>query len=161
MQGDHVGLLADVQLGLLAPQPALGLGDSHPLPGTEPDEVALELGHHGQHVEEKPTHRVRRVVDGAAQTELDLPPGEVLDDGPGVGQRPRQSVELGDDEGVAGATGGQRLAQARPLAVGAGQALVDLGPVSADAERGQSISLGGEILFVSRDPGISDQQRIH
>src|SRR5687767_6344246 len=79
-------------------------------------------------------HRVGGVVDGAAQAELDLPASEVLDDGPGVGQRAGQTVELGDDEGVAGPAGGQSLAQSGPVPVGPGQALVDVGALGTDAE---------------------------
>ncbi len=79
----------------------------------------------------------------ATQAERDLAAGEVLDDGPGVGQRAGQSIELGDDEGVAGPTGGQGLAQSGPVPVGPGQTLVDVGALGADAERGQSVSLSG------------------
>ena len=44
MQGDQVGLLADVELGLLAPQTTLGLGHSHALlPGDL--HAASSLGH--------------------------------------------------------------------------------------------------------------------
>ena len=38
--------LATVELGLLAPQPALGLGHLHPFTSAKPDQVGLELGHH-------------------------------------------------------------------------------------------------------------------
>ena len=51
-QGDEVCFLAAVALGLLGAQPAFGLGDLHALAGAEPDQVGLELGHHGQDVEQ-------------------------------------------------------------------------------------------------------------
>jgi hypothetical protein len=63
----------------------LALRHFHPLAGAQADEVTLELGDHGQHVEKQSAHGVGGVVDRAAQAELDLPPGELLDDGPGVG----------------------------------------------------------------------------
>ena len=101
------GLLADVELGLLASKSALGLRHSHSLPRPEPDQVRLELGHHGEHVEQQPAHGVGGVVHGASEAELDLSAGEVLDDGPGVGQRASQAIELGDDRCVAGPAGSQ------------------------------------------------------
>jgi len=50
-------------------------------------------------------------VHRPAEAELDLAAGEVLDDGPGIRQGTRQAVELGDDQGVARAAGGQRFAR--------------------------------------------------
>jgi hypothetical protein len=38
-QRDQVCFLAAVEVGLLSPQPALGLGDLHALPCPEPDQV--------------------------------------------------------------------------------------------------------------------------
>ncbi len=45
-----------------------------------------------------------------------------------------EPVELGDDQGVAGAAGGEGIAQAGALAVGAGDAVVDVDPVGWHAE---------------------------
>ena len=50
-------------------------------------------------------------MEGAAEAELDVAAGELVDDVAGVGQRARKPVKLGDDERVALATRGQRLAQ--------------------------------------------------
>ena len=52
-----MGFLLGAELGLLAPQPALGLGDLHALPGPHPGQVGLELRHHSQHVEQEPADR--------------------------------------------------------------------------------------------------------
>jgi hypothetical protein len=41
-QRDEVRFLAAVELGLLATQPAFGLGDLHALAGAEPDQVGLD-----------------------------------------------------------------------------------------------------------------------
>jgi len=68
--------------------------------------------------EQQPADRVGGVVHRAAAVELDLPGGEFVGDGPGVGQEP---VELGDDEGVAGAAGGEGLVQPGAFAAGAGR----------------------------------------
>src|SRR5688500_8192724 len=40
---DQVGFVLPVELGLLAPQSTLGLGDLHALAGAQPDQVRLEL----------------------------------------------------------------------------------------------------------------------
>jgi hypothetical protein len=41
-QGDQVRFLTTVELGVLAAQPALGLGDLHALAGAQPDQVGLD-----------------------------------------------------------------------------------------------------------------------
>jgi hypothetical protein len=57
-------------------------------------EVGLELGDHGQDVEEQSSDRVGWVMDRAAEVELDLAAREVLDDVASVGQRASEAVEL-------------------------------------------------------------------
>ena len=64
----------------------------------------------------------------------------------GVGDGAGEPVELGHDEGVAGADGGQGLVEAGAAAAGAGEALGEVDPVVRDAERGQGLTLGGEVL---------------
>jgi hypothetical protein len=68
-----------------------------------------ELRERGQDVEEHLAQRVGRVVDRAAEGQPDSAGGQgVADlDLPGIGDRPGQAVQLGDDQGVAGADGGQ------------------------------------------------------
>jgi len=99
------------------PQMALGLGHLHPFPGPEADEVGLELGHHGQDVEQQPPDRVGGVADRSAQVQADLTGGELVGDRPGVRQGAGETVELGDHQAVAGPASGERLAQPRPLPV--------------------------------------------
>ena len=70
MQGDQVGLLTDVELGLLAPQAALGLRHSHPLAGTERDQGRPRTRRPWRDVEQQSSHRVGGVVDGAATLSL-------------------------------------------------------------------------------------------
>jgi hypothetical protein len=43
------------------------------LPGAETDEIDLELGDHGQNVQQQPADRIGRVMHGTAKTELDVP----------------------------------------------------------------------------------------
>ena len=54
-------------------------------------------------------HRPDKVV-------FDLPGGQLVGDRPGVGQGAGEPVELGDDQGVAGAAGSEGLTQAWSLA---------------------------------------------
>jgi hypothetical protein len=72
--------------GLLAPEPTFGLGDSHALLGPEADEVGLDFGDHGQHVEQQPPDRVGRVIHGATEAEPDTPSRQLVGDRPGVRQ---------------------------------------------------------------------------
>ncbi|SNR67925.1 hypothetical protein SAMN06272737_118120 [Blastococcus mobilis] len=126
VQGPQVGFLSWVELGLFAAQLPLGLGEPHALARAQADQVGLELGDHGQHVEQQPADRVVRVVHRAAEAQPDLAQGELLGDRPGVGQRAGQPVELGHHQGVALVAGGQRLPQPGTLPVGAGQAVIDV-----------------------------------
>ena len=64
-----------------------------------------------------------------------MPPGrEPVADVAGVGHRAGEPVELRYDEGVAFAEGGERLIQAGPRPVGAGESVVEVDPVFGDAE---------------------------
>jgi hypothetical protein len=73
------------------------------------------------------------------------------------GRDPGEPVELGDDEGVAGAAGGERLAESGPVAAGAGKSMVDVDPARLDAEPGEGVALCGEVLAVGGDPRVADQ----
>ena len=138
---DQVPGLVGGQLRLLAPEVALGPGDGHAFACPHPDQVGLELGDHREDVEQQPADRVGGVVDGAAEAEADVLRGEFVDDVAGVGQRSGESVEFGDDEGVARAAGGQREPEAGSVAVGAGQAVVDVDAIVTDTERVEGVSL--------------------
>jgi hypothetical protein len=52
VQRDEVGFLLGAELGLRASQSPLGLGDLHALASPHPSKVGLELGDHGQDVEQ-------------------------------------------------------------------------------------------------------------
>jgi hypothetical protein len=71
-----------------------------------------------------------------------------------IWQRPREAIELRDDERVAAAARRERLPQTRTLAMGPGQAVIDVRALGADAEPCQCISLRREVLIVGRDTGI-------
>jgi len=59
----------------------------------------------------------------------DLTGGALVGDRPGVRQGAGETVELGDHQGVAGPARSERLAKSRPLAAGAGQAVVNIDPL--------------------------------
>ena len=72
VQLEEVLLLARRELGLLAAQAALGLGDLHALARARAYEIGFELGDHGQNVEQQPPDGVGGVVHGAAQVQAGL-----------------------------------------------------------------------------------------
>ncbi len=100
-------------------------------------------------------------MHGAAGLHAHAATGGLLDDVPGVAQRPGEPVELGDHQGVPGAAGGQRLAQAGSQPAGTGQAVVDVDALGVDAGRRQAVALGGEVLLDGRHPGVVDLQSGH
>ena len=159
VQGHEVLFLGGGELGLLAAQPALGLGDLHAFPGPRANEVGFELRDHGQHVEQQAADRVCGVVDVPAQAQLDLALGEVLDDVPGIWQGAGQAIELGDHQGVPGPAGGQGLVEPGAFAVPAREPVVDIDQIIRHAECLESRLLGGEVLLVGGDAGIPDQVR--
>jgi hypothetical protein len=56
---------------------------------------------------------------------------------------------------------GQGLAQASPVAVGAGETVVEVDPFGLDAELEQRLALGGEVLLVGGAAGVADPDRGH
>jgi hypothetical protein len=159
VEGHEVFFLGLRELGLLAAEPALGLGDLHAFAGSGADEVGFEFGDHGQDVEEKLADGVGGVVDGPSKAELDVALGEVLDDVARVGQGTGEPVELGDHEGVAGPAGGEGLLESGAFAVPAGEAVVDVDQVVQDPECLEACLLRGEVLLVGGDTGVPDQVR--
>ena len=53
-------------------------------------------------------------------------------------------------------TAARALVEAGPGAAGAGQPLVEIDPVLGNAERGQGLALGGEVLGQGGAPGVAD-----
>jgi hypothetical protein len=97
----------------------------------------------------------------ATEVEADLAAGEVVDDVARVAQRAREAVELGHDERVGGAARSQRFAQPGPVAMGAGETVVDVDALDRHAQRWQRVALGGEVLGVRGDARVADQQPGH
>ena len=126
----------------IRPQPRLGEATIPACPDNR------ELRDHGENVEKQPSDGVGRIVDGAAKAELDIAFGELVQDVASIRQRPCQPIQLGHHQCVAGSAGGQRQCQTGPVAVSAGQAVVDIDAIIADAERMQAVALGGEILLL-------------
>jgi hypothetical protein len=75
-------------------------------------------------VEEESADWVGRVVNGAADAELHLTKGEVIDNVFHIAKRTCQPVELGYDEGVAGPAGGKRFVQNWPGPIPPSEALI-------------------------------------
>jgi hypothetical protein len=101
-------------------------------------------------------HRVGGVVDRPAEGEFHAAGDEGVADVVGVGDRAGEPVQFWDDEFVSGPYGGQRLVQARPGPIGAGESLVEIDAVVCDAELGEDLPLCGEILQCRRASGVSD-----
>lgn len=95
---------------------------------------ALELRDHREDIEQQLPYGVCGVIDRPAQAEADLPGGELLGDRASIRQGAGKPVELGDDQGVAGAARRESLAESRALAVGAGQSVVDVDAVGLHTE---------------------------
>ena len=74
-----------------------------------------------------------------------------------IRQRPRQPIKLGDHQGVAGPACGERFAEPGSLAVGAGQAMVDVDPLGIDTHGEQGVTLSGEVLLIGRASGVPDK----
>ena len=100
-------------------------------------------------------------MDRTAEVQAHAASGELVDDVAGVGDGTGEPVELGDHEGVTAPAGGQGLAQAGALAVGAGDAVVDVDAVGLHAEGGEGLPLRGEVLLIGADPGVADLDRGH
>ena len=97
------------------------------------------------------------IVQRAGDLQADLSAGEFVDDVARIRQRLCQAVELGHHERVAGTAGGERLAEPGPLAIGSRQSVVNVEPFRGDAELGESVSLGGEVLLLGRAAGVSHE----
>ena len=89
------------QFGLLALQLPLGPGHRHALPSAHPDQVALELSEGGQDVEEHLAHGVERIMNRAANLQLDPPALQLFSDGPRIRHRSGEAIQLRHDERVA------------------------------------------------------------
>ena len=90
-----------------------------------------------------------------AQRQPDAAGDQGVADVAGVGDRPGEPVEFRYHEGVAGAHGREGLVEAGPFPAGAGEALVEVDPVFRDAERGEDLALGGQVLEDGRASGVS------
>ena len=80
-------------------------------------------------------------MDIVAQGELHPLGLQLIGDVAGIGNRPRQAVQLRHHQGVALAHCGHGLIQTGPGAVGAGQTLVHVDAIRCDAELGERLSL--------------------
>lgn len=161
MHAPQLLLLLVGELGLLAAQLPPGPGDGHALARAQPDEIRLELGEGSEDVEEHLSHRVGRVVDARSQRQLDPPCDQRVGDAARIRDGPGQTIELGHDEGIAAAHGGERLVETGAGPVRAGQTVIGVDPLRDDAEFFEGGLLRGEVLFVGGAAGVADQGRRH
>jgi hypothetical protein len=89
------------ELGLLAPQLALGAGHGHALARAHADQVGFEFGKRGQNVEEHLPHWIGRIVDTGAKCQLHPAFNERVGDLPSVRNRPSASSSLNFGVGIA------------------------------------------------------------
>ena len=98
-------------------------------------------------IEERPTHVADRVEAGHFEGDLIMGASNRTAIATLV-ERSRRNVTLVR-------VGANRTAA---VAVGAGQAVVDVDPAGGHAEGVLGVALGGEVLAVSGDPGVADLQ---
>ena len=126
----------------------LGAGDGHAFSGAHADQIRLELGECREDIEEHLPHRVGRVVDCGAESELHTFLFQLIGDGAGVRYGSCQSIELGYDQRVARPNGGDGLIQARSRTVGARQSVIRVDAILVHTELAQRLTLHGQVLAV-------------
>ena len=100
-------------------------------------------------------------MDIAAQGELHPLGLQLIGNVAGIGNRPRQAVQLRHHQGVTLAHRGHGLIQAGPRAVGAGQTLVHVDAIRRHAELGECLPLRRQVLLVRGTTRVADQGCCH
>jgi len=145
-----MALLRGRELGSLSTESASAFGfrDLHTFPGSGADQVGLELGNHGEDIEQEPSDGAFGVVDRSADAEFHVLGAEFVNDVFGVAKGTCQPVEFGNDERVTTAARGECSAQPRPGPIGAGQPMIGVDQGRPDSEPFESVLLSGQVLFV-------------
>jgi len=149
----QVGLLFRAELGLLVAQEPLARATAMPSrvrARVRSTSISVPMD---RVVNRSPPDRIGRVVQRAADVQPHSAGSELIDDVAGVGHGAGESIELGDDQGVA-AAGGDGSAKAGSVAVGAGQAVVDVVAFRVDGQCDERVMLRGEVLIDGRDSGV-------
>lgn len=153
------------EFGLLAAEFSLGLGELHVFAGAGAGtEIRSDsdLATMAKTLKRRFAGGVGGVVDGAAEAELDVALGGVLDDIACVGQGTGEAFEFGDYQCVAGTVCGKGLLKSRAFAVSSGETVVDVGQVVRDADRLEAGLLRDEVVCaLCGDAGMLDQTRRH
>ena len=152
---DQMSLLGGAEFGWLEPQSAFRVGDLHALPRPHPDEVRLEFGDHGQHVEQQSPDR--------SFGSYSDPP--MLSSTSAVVSSSTMSQASGRERARRSSLVTMRVSPERQAAHASrspgrsrfhsGQAVIDVDPVGLHAEGSESVVLGGEVLGVGRATGTS------
>jgi hypothetical protein len=110
-------------------------------------------------LEQQSPDRIRGVVPAPSEAERHTLRGEFVCDVARISERSSQPVELCDDEGASGAHCGESVSKPGSGAIGAGHSALAVDVRVLNAQAKQGVSLGGEVLICSRDPG--SQSAIH
>ncbi len=145
---DLVGCHLELRAAVAAPGPGRG----EPVAGAFDDQVVLELGDRGEHVEEQPATRGGGVNALGQRPQPDVTGLQVVDDLLEVAHR--ASEPLGHHQGVAGPQVTQRLVQRRALGQRPGRVI---GEGLLTASRRQCVGLRLGMLVAGRDPCVPDE----
>jgi YD repeat-containing protein len=92
-----MSFLAMVEFGLLALEVTFGLRHFHSFTSPQTDEVGLELGNHGEDVEEQPPDRIGGIVDGPTQVEAHNGLGQLTSTTNGAGNNLAYGYDLDNE----------------------------------------------------------------
>ena len=141
----------------------MAVGDIVPVPGAQFEQTLASAS--PDVLREMIREFAQRMMDADVEVRCNAGSGEVTPERVNSrnGYRRRKwdtragTVELAIPKLRAGSYGGQGLVQAGAGAAGAGESLVEVDPVVGDAELGQGLALGGEVLQDGGTPGVADE----
>ena len=154
VQLHEVLLLRGGELGLATAELAGGLGDRHALARAGVDEVGLELGHHAEDVEQQSADGVDGVVDRSPEVQRDALLRQLVRDVRRIAQRAGETVELRDDEHVAGTAHGEGFAKAGSGSSLAQETVGNMHVSIVNIQRCKTVTLYCEILPGARDAAL-------
>jgi hypothetical protein len=123
VQLHEVLLLRQGELWLAGGELACGLGNRHALPSAGTDQVGLELGDHAEKVEREAADGV---IDRSPEVQGNTRPRQLVSDVRRVTQRPGKTVQLRDNQNIAGTSCRNRFSETWPRSSRARQALVNM-----------------------------------
>ena len=125
--------------------------------GALSDQAALEFRQCAEHVKNEPPLRGRRVESFGQATKPDISQPQFLDGFDQLLHRPRQAVELPDNNGVATPREFERVVKGWAIRDRSRNLLGENLPAS---RLGQRVPLQGQVLVDGRNPRIADQHAL-